>query len=350
MKGSYRNIEPVDPKLIEHYQQRLDSLTKPQRSLGRLEEFARRYGAIRHPDLDSIESRYLFTFAADHGVSLSGVSLYPREVTGQMVHNFLNGGAAINVLCRHYGIENVVVDMGVDCEFDGEENLVQRKVQRGTRNFLEEPAMTRKEARTCVEVGFELALEHAGRGAGLVGTGEMGIGNTTAASAIFSAVTKFEPKQVTGRGTGIDEARRQHKIEVISEALRLHRPNGTDPWDILSKVGGFEIGAIMGLALGCATRKIPVVVDGFISTAGALLASLECPLVKEYLFFSHCSHETGHREVLDWLGVRPLFDLDLCLGEGTGAAIAMDLIAASVKLMTGMATFEQAQVSRRRQT
>ena len=346
MKGSHQKITGIDPKLLDHYQGRLDNLTKPVASLGRLEQLACRYAAIRHPDLSGIESKYLFTFAADHGVALAGVSLYPREVTAQMVQNFLSGGAAINVLCKKYGIQNVIVDVGVDHEFDLTDGLVPRKVRGGTRNFVQEEAMTAEEAEQCVEVGFQLAREYSDQGAGLVGVGEMGIGNTTSASAIFSAATQLEAQLVTGRGTGVDAAGREHKIRVISDALHLHKPDSRDPWDILKKVGGYEIGAIMGMVLGCATQKVPVVVDGFISTAGALLACLECQPVKEYLFFSHSSREQGHSAVLDWLGVRPLLNLDLCLGEGTGAAIAMDLIDVSVKLMTEMATFDQARVSR----
>ena len=345
-KGGHQEITGIDPKLLEHYQGRLDNLTKPVASLGRLEELACRYAAIRHPDLAGLEKKYLFTFAADHGVALSGVSLYPREVTAQMVQNFLDGGAAINVLCKKYGIENVIVDVGVDHEFDPTEGLVQRKIRGGTRNFSQEAAMTDEEAHRCVEVGFQLAGEYSDQGAGLVGVGEMGIGNTTSASAIFAAATSLEIPLVTGRGTGVDSTRIKHKIKVISEALHLHQPDSRDPWDILKKVGGYEIGAIMGMVLGCATQKVPLVVDGFISTAGALLAYLECQEVNEYLFFSHSSREQGHAAVLDWLGVQPLLDLDLCLGEGTGAAIAMDLIDVSVRLMSEMATFQQAGVSR----
>jgi nicotinate-nucleotide--dimethylbenzimidazole phosphoribosyltransferase len=250
-----------------------------------------------------------------------------------MVQNFLGGGAAINVLCRRYGIQNVIVDVEVDHDFDPIDGLVQRKVRGGTRNFVQEEAMTDEEAHQCVEVGFQLAQDYADQGAGLVGVGEMGIGNTTSASAIFSAATQLAAQLVTGRGTGVDSSQIQHKIQVISEALDLHQPASRDPWDILKKVRGYEIGAIMGMALGCATL-------------GALLACLESPQVKEYLFFSHSSREKGHSAVLDWLGVRPLLDLDLCLGEGTGAAIAMDLINVSVKLMTEMATFEESQVSK----
>ncbi len=339
-------IQPVDRALQERYQQRIDNLTKPVGSLGLLEALASRYAAIRHPDLDSIDRKALFTFAADHGVSRAGVSLYPREVTAQMVYNFLSGGAAINVLCRHYGIKNVIVDVGVDHEFDRANGLVHRKIGRGTRNFLEEPAMTRDDAERAVHVGFELADAEIKNGAGLLGTGEMGIGNTTASSAISAAVTRLPPEEVTGHGTGVDERGRAHKIDVVRRALALHQPSPEDPFDVLAKVGGFEIGAIMGVALAGASRSVPVVIDGFISTAGALLALQLCPRTLEYLFFSHCSWETGHQRVLAWLGVRPLLNLDLRLGEGTGAAIAMNLMTASVKLMVEMATFDEARVSR----
>jgi nicotinate-nucleotide--dimethylbenzimidazole phosphoribosyltransferase len=346
MKRFYEGIRPIDRARQEDYQRRLDNLTKPRGSLGLLEAVARRYGAIRHPDLGAIDQKCLFTFAADHGVSRAGVSLYPREVTAQMVYNFLRGGAAINVLCRHYGIKNIIVDVGVDYEFARFDGLVDRKIGRGTRNFLDGPAMTRDEAERAIEVGFELASVEIAKGAGLLGTGEMGIGNTTASSAVFAAVTALPPDVVTGQGTGIDDQRRQHKIDVIHRALAMHRPDPADPLDVLVKVGGFEIGAIMGVALAGASRGVPVVIDGFISTAGAILAIQLCPRVQEYLFFSHSSWETGHDRVLAWLGVRPLLNLDLRLGEGTGAAIAMDVITAAVKLMTEMATFDEAQVSR----
>lgn len=339
-------IRAVDPALMEHYQRRIDNLTKPRGSLGVLEALACRYAAIRHPHLDSIERKALFTFAADHGVSRAGVSLYPREVTAQMVYNFLRGGAAINVLCRHYGIKNVIVDVGVDHEFEPSTGPVDRKIGRGTRNFLDGPAMTRDQAEQAVHVGIELAEAEIAAGAGLLGTGEMGIGNTTASSAIAAAITALPPDALTGHGTGVDEEGRRHKIDVIRRALALHRPDPADPFDVLAKVGGFEIGAIMGVALAGAARGVPVVIDGFISTAGALLALQLCPSAREYLFFSHCSWEAGHQRVLTWLGVRPLLNLDLRLGEGTGAAIAMNLIAASVKLMTEMATFDEAHVSR----
>lgn len=346
MRSLCEDIQPVDRARQADYQRRLDNLTKPRGSLGLLEAIASRYAAIRHPDLESVTRQSLFTFAADHGVSSAGVSLYPREVTAQMVYNFLSGGAAINVLCRHHGIRNIIVDVGVDHDFGALENLLDRKIARGTQNFLDGPAMTRQQAEQAITVGYELADVEIRNGAGLLGTGEMGIGNTTASSTVFAAVTGLPPEVVTGAGTGIDQPQRQHKITVIHRALDRHRPDPSDAVGVLAAIGGFEIGAIAGVALAGASRGVPVVIDGFISTAGALLAIQLCPRVHEYLFFSHSSWETGHDRVLAWLGVRPLLNLDLRLGEGTGAALAMNMITAAVKLMTEMATFDDAGVSR----
>lgn len=337
-------IQPVAPALIQYYQARLDNLTKPRGSLGRLEEVAARFAAIRHPEAE-VPKGTICTFAADHGIARQGVSLYPREVTAQMVYNFLGGGAAINVLCRHYGLENRVVDVGVDHEFERMAGLVEKKVARGTKDFSIEHAMTREQAERSIQAGMEVAADAIGDGARLLGTGEMGIGNTTSSSAVASAIAESDPDSVTGHGTGIDEKARLRKVEIIRAALKRHGPRADDPLDILAKVGGFEIGAIVGLILESSARRVPVVVDGFISMAAAGLAVLLCGTVREYLFFSHCSVERGHRILLDRLQARPLLDLQMRLGEGTGAAIAMDLVRASVKLMNEMATFDEAQVS-----
>ncbi len=346
MKEILERIVPLDPARVAFYQKKIDQLTKPLGSLGRLEEVASRFAAIRHPSLET-DPKALFTFAADHGVSSQGVSPYPAEVTAQMVANFLSGGAAINVLCRHYSIRNIVVDMGVNCEFTPHPMLVRRSLGKGTRCFLDEPAMDRSQAESSLQIGAELALEFASQGYRLLGTGEMGIGNTTASSAVLAALTALPAQELTGSGAGLKPDRIEHKIQVVRRALSRRRPDPLDPVDVLSKVGGFEIGAIAGLCLGGAACGVPVVIDGFISTAGALLAMKLRPAVADYLFFSHCSHELGHRRVLDFLGVRPLLNLDLRLGEGTGAALAIDLISASMKLATQMATFEEAGVSRK---
>jgi nicotinate-nucleotide--dimethylbenzimidazole phosphoribosyltransferase len=341
MPFSLPEIQRPDRSILRSLQQRLDSLTKPPGSLGRLEELARNVGLMRGSTDLTLKKRAIFTFAADHGVSRAGVSAYPREVTGQMVLNFIAGGAAINVLCRHYGIENIVVDVGVDYDFPELSGLISRKVGRGTKNFHEEPAMEEKQAIESLEVGMDLA-----KGYDIVGTGDMGIGNTTSSAAILAVLAELPAEDVVGRGTGIDDDRLRHKTKVIEETLARRKPNSNDALDVLIKIGGFEIGAIAGLILGASSRRIPVVVDGFISGAAAMIATRLEPACRDYLFFSHVSRERGHRRMLEYLDARPIVDLDMCLGEGTGAAIAMDVITAAVRIYNEMATFESASVSR----
>ncbi len=338
------SITPVDPAFLDKAQARLDMLTKPKDSLGRLEEFARRYVAITRNTKPRIKRKIIFTFAGDHGVADEGVSAFPKKVTAQMVYNFLKGGAGINVLARHAGVEVAVVDIGVDCEFSEAKGLIRKKVVRGTRNMRKGPAMTREEALKCVEVGVSLAQEYGEEGA-VFGTGEMGIANTTPSSAIIAAISGARIEDVTGRGTGIDELSFKHKVTVIEDALRINKPDPSDPIDVLSKVGGAEIAGITGLIIGAAARRIPVVIDGFISTAGALIAYELKPAVKDYLFASHNSVEKGHRVMLERMRLKPFVDLDLRLGEGTGAAIAISLIEAAVKIYNEMATFGDAGVS-----
>jgi nicotinate-nucleotide--dimethylbenzimidazole phosphoribosyltransferase len=323
----------------------LDRLTKPVGSLGRLEELAASYIAITGELKPHVPRGVVFTFAADHGVTLEAVSAYPREVTPQMVLNFLRGGAGVNVLARHAGVDVRVVDIGVDYEFDAVPGLLHRKVMKGTRNLAVESAMTRSQAEQAVMVGVELATEAVREGIGLIGTGEMGIGNTTPSSAITAAMTGRSVEDVTGRGTGIDESGRRHKVAVIEQAIELHRPNPTDPLDVLTKVGGLEIGGLVGLMLGAAAARIPVVLDGFIAGAAALIAVGLQPLCREYLIASHRSVEHGHRVILDHLGLNPLLDLDLRRGQGTGACLGMDLVCAAIKIYTEMATFDEAGVS-----
>ena len=338
-------IQPVDERLLDEAQARLDNKTKPPGSLGRLEEFARRYVAMTGKTDPRIGKKAIFTFAGDHGVVAEGVSAFPREVTPQMVLNFLRGGAGLNVLARHAGAEVRVVDIGVDYDFEPHPGLVIRKIARGTRNFAKGPAMTVEEAVAALEVGIELAVGAAREGINLVGTGEMGIGNTTPSSAIIAALSGRSVSDVTHRGTGISDAALENKIRVIQEGLTVNRPNPEDPLDVLSKVGGLEIAGIAGLVLGCAANRIPVVVDGFISTAGALIAAEMHPDVKEYLFAAHESVEIGHRFMLERLGAEPMLNLQMRLGEGTGAALAMGLVEAGVKILNEMATFAEAGVS-----
>ena len=338
-------IRPVNQGLLAQAQLKLDNKTKPPGSLGRLEEFARRMAAISGVMVPDTSKKVIFTFAGDHGIVEEGISLYPSEVTTQMVFNFLNGGAGVNVLARHSGVEVRVVDVGVDHDFGETPGLIHRKVARGTRNFAKGPAMTREEAVAAMKVGIDMADQCKTEGIALIGTGEMGIGNTTPSSAIIAAISGKSVTEVTHRGTGIDDAALKHKISVIEQGLALNKPDGSAPLDVLTKVGGLEIAAIAGLVLGCAANSLPVVIDGFISTAGALIASELHPHIADYIFAAHESVEIGHSFMLERIGVRPILDLDFRLGEGTGAALAMGLIEAGVKVMEEMATFDEAGVS-----
>lgn len=339
-------IAPVDAALLDKAQARLDMLTKPKDSLGRLEEFAKKVVGITGKERPQVKRKVIFTFAGDHGVADEGVSAFPKEVTPQMVLNFLNGGAGINVLARHAGAEVVVVDIGVDYDFNDAKGLVKRKVVKGTRNMRKGPAMTRDEAARCIEVGIDLAYQYAGEGV-VFGTGEMGIGNTTPSSAVIAAFSGEPVESVTGRGTGINDDIFKHKVKVIEDALKTNSPNPKDPLDVLSKVGGAEIAGIAGLIIGAAAKRVPVVVDGFISTAGALVAFEMEPKVRDYMFAAHNSVEKGHRVMLERMRMRPFVDLDLRLGEGTGAAIAISMVEAAVKIYNEMATFGDAGVSER---
>lgn len=340
-----RQIHPLNVSLQVKAQARLDRLTKPLGSLGRLEELAASYVTIIGELKPQVPRGVVFTFAADHGVALEGVSAYPREVTPQMVLNFLRGGAGVNVLAKHAGVDVRVVDIGVDYEFGMLPGLLDRKVMKGTRNLAVEPAMTRIQAEHAVMVGIELATDAAREGVGLIGTGEMGIGNTTPSAAITAVMTGRPAAEVTGRGTGIDESGRLHKVSVIQQALDLHRPDPADALDVLAKVGGLEIAGLAGLMLGAAAARVPIVLDGFIAGAAALIAVGLQPLCREYFIASHRSVELGHRVILDHLKLKPLMDLDLRLGEGTGACLGMDLVCAAIKIYTEMATFDEAGVS-----
>ena len=345
LEATLARIVPLDADLLQQTQARLDNKTKPPGSLGRLEEFARKLVAISGKPAPDLAKKVIFTFAGDHGVVEEGVSAFPKEVTPQMVLNILRGGAGVNVLARHAGAEVRVVDVGVDFNFEDCTGLLHKKVARGTRNLAKGPAMTREETLAALAVGIELADQCKAEGVGLVGTGEMGIGNTTPSSAMIAAIGGFSPQEVTHRGTGINDQALQIKIAAIQKGLEVNQPDPTDPLDVLTKVGGLEIAAIAGLVLGCAANRIPVVVDGFISTAGALIASELHPQVRDYLFAAHESVEVGHRFMLERIGARPILGLDLRLGEGTGGALAMQLIEAGVKILLEMATFEQAGVA-----
>jgi nicotinate-nucleotide--dimethylbenzimidazole phosphoribosyltransferase len=339
-----KQIRSLDRSSSDAAQQRLDSLTKPRGSLGRMEELAHRIAVTQGAVPPRLGRKLLFVFAADHGVTAEGVSAYPREVTAQMTYNFLDGGAAVSVLARHYGIDTEVVDMGVDHEFAAPRGLRDCKIRRGTANFARGPAMTRQEALRSVETGLALAAEAATAGVFLLSAGDMGIGNTSSAAAILSALTGAPPADVVGRGTGIDDTTLLRKIAAIESGLAKNRPNSKDPLDVLAKVGGLEIGAITGTMLGAAAFRVPMVLDGYISGAAALLAQSFSAHVCEYLFASHLSAERGHGRMLDALKLKPVFDLQMRLGEGTGACLLMGLMEAAVKIMSEMATFQSAGV------
>ncbi|MDX9715461.1 MAG: nicotinate-nucleotide--dimethylbenzimidazole phosphoribosyltransferase [Dissulfurispiraceae bacterium] len=345
LKKTIEKISPLNNEWFEKARQRLDSLTKPPGSLGRLEEFAARLVAIREDMSPTLEKKAIFTFAADHGITDEGVSAFPKEVTRQMVFNFLRGGAGINVLGRHAGAEVVVVDIGVAHEFEKADGLLNFKVVNGTRNFCFGPAMTRDEAVRCIETGIEIAEGYARKGCKIFGTGEMGIGNTTPSSAITSVITGRPVAEVTGRGTGINDHAHANKVRVIEKGIQVNKPSASDAIDVLAKVGGAEIGGIAGLILGAASLRIPVVVDGFISTAGALIAYTLKPECADYMFAAHGSVEPGHKAMLDKIGLKPILDLNMRLGEGTGAAVALLVIEAGLKIYREMATFGEAGVA-----
>ncbi len=345
LNEAIEKISPPDRAAEGAAQKRLDRLTKPQGSLGRLEELARRVAGIQGEVPPRLGRKLLFVFAADHGIAAEGVSAYPKEVTAQMTCNFLTGGAAVNVLALHSGVDVEVIDIGVDFEFPAVNNLRSLKVRHGTGNFARGPAMTREEAEQTLEAGIGLVAEAAQKNPFLLGVGEMGIGNTTSAAAILCALTGAAPRDVAGGGTGIDDATWAKKVAAIERGLELNRPDASDPLDVLAKVGGLEIGAMAGAMLGAAAARIPLVLDGYITGAAALLACRLCPGVKNFLFASHLSAEKGHRRMLDELQLAPLLDLQMRLGEGTGACLAMNLIEAGVKIIREMATFDSAGVA-----
>ncbi len=339
------SIKPLDEKAMAEAKARQDSLTKPQGSLGQLESLSIQVAGTKRDPRPRITHKVIFTLAGDHGVAKEGVSAYPSEVTPQMVYNFLGGGAGINVLARHVGARVVVVDLGVAADLEHHPDLKNKKVAMGTKNMARGPAMSREEAIRSIEAGIELVGEELTRGIDILGTGDMGIGNTTPSSAITAAITGADAALVTGRGTGIGDEELKRKAKVIEKAITVNRPDPKDAIDVLSKVGGFEIGGIAGVILAGAGNGIPVVIDGFISGAAALIASSLAPQVKSYLIASHQSVERGHRIILEHLGLKPLLNLDLRLGEGTGAALGISLVEASLKILDEMATFGEAGVS-----
>lgn len=350
MTNLYRLLDRIvlpDAAVGLEAQQRLDQLTKPPGSLGRLEELARLLCLITGRCPPRIQDAVIFTLAGDHGVVEEGVSAYPQAVTAQMVENFLRGGAAVNVLARHAGARVVVADLGVAAPLGTHPGLAGRKIGPGTGNITRGPAMTREQALAAVEAGAALVEAEVSRGLSLVGTGEMGIGNTTAASAMVAAITGARPEEVTGLGTGIDGEGWRRKVGAVARALEVNRPDPRDGLDVLARVGGFEIAGLAGVILAGAAHRMPVIVDGFIAGAAALAAVTIKPEAREYLLASHRSVEPGHRHVLEALGLEPYLDLGMRLGEGTGAALCISLARAAVAVLAEMATFKSAGVSDR---
>jgi len=340
-------IDHIDPHWMAAAERHQNDLTKPPGSLGRLESIANRCAAIFGSLTPPVDAARIVVFAADHGVAEEGVSAYPREVTAQMVLNFLNGGAAINALAQANGIDLVVVDAGVATPLPDAPGLIRHHIADGTRNFTREPAMTEAQAEEALEAGMAEAEAAIADGYNLVGCGEMGIANTTSAAAITAALTGLPVKNITGRGTGADDACFTRKCSAIERALARHRSHLAAPTDILQRLGGFEIAEMCGFFLGAAAHRRPVVVDGFIATAAAALAVRVDASAPDYMFAAHRSAEPGHAELLKWIGKEPLLDLGMRLGEGTGAALAMKLIQSAVAAFTGMATFSSAGVSNR---
>lgn len=346
LEQTIQAIRPQDAAAMEAARARQNRLTKPPGSLGRLEALFIQVAGITGQARPVIGHKAVITCAGDHGVTAQGVSAYPQEVTAQMVANFLNGGAAINVLARHVGARVIVVDVGVAADLAPQPGLAVKKVAHGTADMTQGPAMSQGGAIQAIEAGIEVLGEELGRGLNIVATGDMGIGNTTPSSAIVSAITGRPVAEVTGRGAGINDEQLARKVAVIEKALRVNRPDPHDALDVLRKVGGFEIGAIAGVILGAAAHRVPVVVDGFISTAGALIADGLASLARDYMIAAHASVEIGHRAMWEHLELSPCLDFDLRLGEGTGAALVISIVEAACKVLDEMATFESAGVSK----
>lgn len=348
LESTIKKITPQDANTRGQARTRLEQLTMPYWALGRLMDLAEELAGITGSIKPPVGRKTVVTMAGDHGITAAGVSKYPQEVTVQMVYNFVNGGAGINAIARLAGARVVVVDMGVAgdlSELVKGGKIISKRIGAGTNNMTIVPAMSREEAVRSLEGGIEVALE-LGPSTDIFGTGDMGIGNTSPSAAIINLFSGSPVSEIAGRGTGIDDGQLLHKVAMIEKAIEINKPDPGDALDVLAKVGGFEIGGIAGLILGAASMRKPVLIDGFISTAGALIAAHLAPIAREYIIASHRSMEKGHKIALDCLGKSPLLDLDLRLGEGTGAALSMNLVEAAVRILTEVATFEEAAVSK----
>jgi nicotinate-nucleotide--dimethylbenzimidazole phosphoribosyltransferase len=340
-------IRPVAQEALRAARERHDRLTKPRGSLGRLEEVGVRLAGIQGTVLPALDICAVAVFAADHGVAAAGVSAYPSAVTSQMVRTILRGRAAVSALARVANATLLLIDVGVAVEFEAHPQLLRRKVRHGTHNLLERDAMSRNEAERAVEVGIEAAARLVAEGASALAGGELGIGNTTPAAAITALLSGRPPDEVTGRGTGLDDAGVARKVAVVEGALARRAIDPNDALDVLAAVGGFEIAALVGFYLASAALRTPVVIDGFIASAAAMLASTLAPAASDYWFAAHSSDERGSGAQSSRLGLAPLFDLGLRLGEGTGAVLALPLLRAAAAALREMETFEEAGVSNR---
>jgi nicotinate-nucleotide--dimethylbenzimidazole phosphoribosyltransferase len=343
-------IQPVEDLWIQKARERTAQLVMPTRALGRLHEISERLCGIQKTLKPSVNRKAILIMAGDHGVADEGVSAYPQEVTGAMIRTFLRGGAGINAISRHVGAQVWVVDMGIIAELDpesidGGNRLMLRKIAPGTANLSKGPAMTVTDAEKSILTGFQLATDLFDQGIELLGTGDMGIANTTPSAAIGSVITGIDPKDMVGRGTGVDDKGYSIKLETVKKGIRINQPNALDALDVLAKVGGYEIGGIAGCILAAAFHRRPVVIDGFISTAGALIAYSLCPQIRDYMFCGHCSEEAGHRNMLKYMGVEPILDLGMRLGEGTGGALSMSIMEGAVRVFTEVLTFDEAGVA-----
>jgi len=347
LEAAYRDIFPQDSLLRDQATAHLEQLTMPHWALGRLMDLAVDLAGMTRSVDPPVARKTVVVMVGDHGVTAEGVSKYPSEVTAQMVYNFIAGGAGINALARQVGADVKIVDMGTAADFDelvGNGKIISKKIGKGTENIALGPAMTRTHAVLAVEAGIEVANDLADT-VDVFGTGDMGIGNTTPSTAVVAAITGKPVAELAGRGTGLDDDGLAKKIQVIEQALDVNRPDGKDGMDVLAKVGGFEIAGIAGLILGAAANRKPIIVDGFISTAGALIAHSLEPFVRDYIICAHRSVEPGHCAMHEKLGCDPLLDLNMRLGEGTGAALAMNLVDAAKAILTEVATFEDAGVT-----
>jgi nicotinate-nucleotide--dimethylbenzimidazole phosphoribosyltransferase len=345
-----KGIHPVDQQWMAKARERTSQLVMPTRALGRLHEIAERLCGIQQTLQPSINRRAVLVMAGDHGIAGEGVSAYPQEVTGAMVKTFLAGGGAINAIGRQVGADVLIVDVGTMVEFDnlnmpGMDRLIVRKVARGTASLARGPAMSLPEAEQSILTGFQEAAKLFQDGVDIIGTGDMGIGNTTPSAAIGAVICKLDPAEMVGRGTGVDDEGLARKRDAVRRGIAVNRPKPGDGLDILSKIGGFEIGGIAGIVLAGAFHRRPVMIDGFISTAGALIADVLCPRVRDYLLSGHCSEEPGHRHMLNHLNLKPILDLGMRLGEGTGGALAMSVVDGALRVFREVMTFEEAGVA-----